>query len=98
MNNVACRKKSTLGDRGFRYVIESSVSKIREEIKKKKQKIKNPRISTQCEKKNLEFGIPFQKVATTGVGEEDEFDLSLSVPPCGDSILTDPNARQKAEF
>jgi hypothetical protein len=72
--------------------LKVQVSKIRE---KKKSK---PQISTECEKKNLDFGIPFQKVATTGVGEEEDFDLSLSDPPWGASIFTDPNGPQNAKF
>ena len=36
---------------------------------------------------NWELVLPFQKLATIGVGEEDGLGLSLSDPPCGASIF-----------
>ena len=36
---------------------------------------------------NWELELPFQKLATIGVGEEDGLGLSLSDPPCGASIF-----------
>lgn len=36
---------------------------------------------------NLKLTIPFQKLETTGIGEEEGLDLSRSDPPCVASIV-----------
>ena len=47
----------------------------------------NSQIRWKCENWNWELELPFQKLATIGVGEEDGLGLSLSDPTCGASIF-----------